>query len=224
MSHPAFVQYPSQASFGRPVPKSKIYDNGRVSARLKDLFVKQVEQIVWQYKLALETIHLSARPGVPEIQILQIQLKLSELHHDVLRCIDQAIPFPLIFELTFLGQSRVIAGYKRPGATEAGGWIVSEYFATDWFPADTERAAMPMALHLGSLYEQLLHRLVPLAPRPNEPLAALVERAGKIRSLRGELKKTISKLETEKQFNRKVEINSALRKLKCDLELLGDSQ
>jgi hypothetical protein len=31
--------------------------------RLKDLFVEQVEQIVWQYKLAPETINLPARRG-----------------------------------------------------------------------------------------------------------------------------------------------------------------
>ena len=221
MSHPAFVQYPAQAAFGRTIPKSKIYDNGSVSARQKELFVKQVDQIVWQYKLAPETVHLPARPGVPEIQVLQIQLKLPELHHDVLRCIDQAIPFPLIFEMTFQGQSQVIAGYKRPGATETGAWISSEYFATAWLPADTARAAMPIALHLGSLYEQLLQRLVPLAPRPLEPLADFVARVCKVRALRVEATKMASKLEVEKQFNRKVEINAQLRQLQSQVEALS---
>lgn len=224
MSHPAFVQYPPQAAFGRTIPKIKIYDNGSVSTRLKELFVKQVEQIVWQYKLAPETIHLSARPDVPEIQILQIQIKVPELHHDVLRCIDQAVPFPLIFELAFQDRNQVVAGYKRASVSAAGDWAISEYFSTGWLPAGTERTAMPMALHLGGLYEQLLQRLVPLVPRPQEPLIELVARASRIRSLRSEVAKTVSKLETEKQFNRKVEINSTLRKLKCDLELLGDSQ
>ena len=39
---------------------------------MKDLFVAQVEQIVWQYKLAPETINLPATPGVPEIQVFGI--------------------------------------------------------------------------------------------------------------------------------------------------------
>jgi hypothetical protein len=67
---------------------------------LKDLFVEQVEQIVWRYKLAPETINLPAKPGVPEIQVFAIQLKTPELHRDVLRCIDGAVQFPIIFELT----------------------------------------------------------------------------------------------------------------------------
>lgn len=221
MSHPAFIQYPPQAAFGRTIPKNKIYDNGSVSSRLKGLFVKQVEQISWKYKLAPETIRLPARPGVPEIQILRIQLKLPDLHHDVLRCIDQAIPFPLIFELNFQERSQVIAGYKRPSSTDAGDWAISEYFATDWLPADTERAAMPMALHLGSLYEQLLQRLVPLAQRPLEPLGEFVTRVCKVRSLQGEAAKMASKLEIEKQFNRKVEINAQLRQLQSQVEALS---
>jgi hypothetical protein len=58
------------------------------------LFVEQVEQIVWQYKLAPETINLPAKPGVPELQIFSIQLKTPELNLDVLRCIDGAVQFP----------------------------------------------------------------------------------------------------------------------------------
>jgi Domain of unknown function (DUF4391) len=49
--------------------------------RVKKLFVQQVEQIVWQFKLAPETINLPARPAVPEIQVFAIQLKTPELNH-----------------------------------------------------------------------------------------------------------------------------------------------
>jgi len=97
--HPAFIAYPKQATFGRTLPKNKIYENSGATARLRELFVRQVEQIVWQYKLAPETINLPAKPGVPEIQVFAIQLKTPELNLDVLRCIDGAVQFPIIFEL-----------------------------------------------------------------------------------------------------------------------------
>lgn len=54
-----------------------------------------MEQIVWAYKLAPETLHLPARPGVPEIQAFSLQLKTQELDRAVLRCIDGAILFPI---------------------------------------------------------------------------------------------------------------------------------
>jgi hypothetical protein len=216
----ALIAYPKQAAFGRVLPKNKIYEHSGANTRLKDLFVKQVEQIIWQYKLAPETLHLPARPGVPEIQIFTIQLKTTELHIDVLRCIDGAIPFPIVFELVFEGKTQVIAAYKRPSESDASHWVLSDYFASDWLPTDHERTAMPVALHLGGLYEQLLHRLIPLSARPQEALTELVLRVEQAQAKQRELDKATARLAKEKQFNRKVEINAHLRQLKNELEEL----
>lgn len=213
----ALIAYPKQAAFGRVLPKNKIYEHSGANTRLKDLFVKQVDQIIWQYKLAPETLHLPTRPGVPEIQIFSIQLKTAELHADVLRCIDGAIPFPIVFELTFDGRTQVVAAYKRPNEFDASRWVLSSYFASDWLPLDRERTAMPVALHLGGLYEQLLHRLIPLSARPQETLAELVARVEQVQAKQREVGKTTAKLAKEKQFNRKVEINAELRKLRTEL-------
>jgi hypothetical protein len=216
----SLIAYPSQAAFGRTLPKAKVYEHSGASARLKDLFVKQVDQIVWAYKLAPETIHLAARSGVPEIQVFSLQLKMQELHLDVLRCIDGAIPFPIVFELAFKGRTQVIAAYKRPNEADASRWVTSGYFATDWLPAGCQRTAMPVALHMGSLYEQLLYRLIPLPARPREPLTDLVARVEQAQAKQRELGKIAARLAKERQFNRKVEINAGLRKLKAELEAL----
>lgn len=219
--HPAFISYPKQATFGRPLPKSKIYEHSGANTRLKDLFVGQVEQIVWQYKLAPETINLPAKPGVPEIQVFAIQLKTHELNLDVLRCIDGAVQFPVIFELSFDGRTQVVAAYKRPSESDASRWVLSDYFATEWLPSDNQRTAMPLALDLGSLYEQVLQRLIPLPTRQQEGLADLVARVEQVTAKQREVEKAASKLAKEKQFNRKVEINASLRQLKNELEQLS---
>lgn len=219
-SNTAFINYPKQAVFGRTLPKNKIYEHSGANTRLKDLFVEQVEQIVWQYKLAPETINLPARPGVPELQIFSIQLKTLELNMDVLRCIDGAVQFPVIFELSFDEQTKVIAAYKRPNESDASRWVLSDYFTTAWLSSDYERAAMPLALDLGSLYEQVLHRLIPMPARPQETLADLVSRVELVAAKQREVEKAASRLAKEKQFNRKVEINAHLRRLKNELEEL----
>ena len=221
----ALFAYPKQAEFGRVLPKNKIYEHSGANTRLKDLFVKQVEQIVWRYKLAPETINLAAKSGVPEIQVFAIQLKTPDLHRDVLRCIDGAIPFPIIFELT-QGQgaeasTQVIAAYKRPNEADAASWVCSEYFEAGWRPAETVRAPLPLALDLGVLYQQLLVRLVPVTARTEEPLRDLVARAEEFTAKEREVAKAESRIAKEKQFNRKVEINATLRQLKTELEQLS---
>jgi hypothetical protein len=224
LSHPALISYPKQAAFGRTLPKNKIYEHSGANRRLKDLFVEQVEQVVWQYKLAPETINLPAKPGVPEIQVFTIQLKTPELHQDVLCCIDGAVPFPILFELIHgqgeEGCTQVIAAYKRPNAADANRWVRSDYYTTEWLPARSERAAMPLALDLATLYEQILRRLIPLPTRPQESLAELVARVELVAAKRREVEKAASKLAKEKQFNRKVAINATLRTLNTELEQL----
>ena len=215
-----FISYPRQAAFGRVLPKNKIYEHSGANTRLKDLFVEQVEQIIWQYKLAPETINLPAKPGVPEIQVFAIQLKTPELHLDVLRCIDGAVQFPIVFELGFDGRTQVIAAHKRPNEADASRWVLSDYFETVWLPSDIERAAMPLALDLGGLYEQMLHRLIPTTARPQESLGDFVARVELVAAKQREVEKTASKLAKQMQFNRKVEINATLRQLKNELEQL----
>lgn len=128
--------------------------------------------------------------------------------------------FPIIFELSFDGRTQVIAAYKRPNESDASRWVLSDYFATAWLPSDIERAAMPLALDLGGLYEQALHRLIPTPARPQESLADLVARVELVAAKRREVERASSRLAKEIQFNRKVEINAHLRQLKNELEEL----
>jgi len=219
MSH-ALFHYPKQAAFERPLPKNKIYEHAKPSSALREQFVTQVDKIVWQYKLAPETVNLPARPGVPEIQIFAIALKTPELSEDVLRCIDQAIPFPIIYQLTFEDRIKSKAAYKRPSDADASKWVVDSYFETDWQLSDTERSELPVALDLAGLYEQMLRRLLPLPPRAGETLKAQVERLGQLRSKQNECRKMEARLQKEQQFNRKVELNAQLRVLQAALEKL----
>lgn len=215
------IAWPAQAAVGRPVPKSKIYSRSKRNTRLKDLFVRQVEQIVWQYKLAPETINLPAQPGVPEIQIFGLQLKSAALHYDVLRAIDGAVQYPVLFELTWNHRVRAVACYKRPGETDTGRWVTGDYYSGPWEQVDRPRTPMPVALQLGGLYEQLLQSLMPLAVRPGETLARLVERIALVKAKEREVERATARLNKEIQFNRKVEINANLRKLKAELEELS---
>ena len=221
----ALFAYPKQAAFGRVLPKNKIYEHSGANTRLQRLFVEQVEQIVWQYKLAPETINLPARPGVPEIQVFSIQLKSADLHEDVIRCIDGAVKFPILFEL-HQGQgdqakTQVVAAYKRPSEADASRWVLSSYFATEWMPAATARTAMPLALDMAHLYAALLQGLMPLPARPQETLPDWIARIEQAKAKRREVEKIQAKLAKEKQFNRKVEINATLRQLTSELEQLS---
>lgn len=210
--------YPPNAAFGRVLPKSKIYEHAGPTRATKELFIRQVEQIAWQYKLAPETINIAGTAAVPEIQVFSVDLKDGELRPEVLRCIDLAIPFPIIFELRFNDRIRPIAACKRPNEADFAKWVISDYFGDDWLPGNTPRQPLPVAFDLAALHGQLLQPLMPYSARPGENLHALVERTERIRLKQRELERCEARLQKEKQFNRKVAINAELRDLKQELK------
>jgi hypothetical protein len=216
-----FFEYPKSAAFGRVLPKTKIYDHARASSRLKQLFVDQVEQVIWRFKLAPETINLASTKDITEIQVFGVTLRAGSLDEDVLRAIDKAIPYPLIFELAHGGKRKAIAAFKRPSEVDSEKWVVSEYFATDWEAEDNPRKPLPTALNLGGLYDRLLSALMPTEAGAAEPLETRVRRVEALRAKEREVERIKQRLGREQQFNKRVAINAELRAAINELNELG---
>ena len=215
--------YPEKAAFNRVLPKTKIYANAKPSKSIKDKFVSQISEITWKYKLSPETTNLAARGGFTEIQVFEIELKEPELSIDVLAVIDKAIPYPIFFQLRYDDQVKGIAAFKRPAEDGSGAWVIEEYFESGWTDATTPATPLPVALDLKALYEQMLLTYIALPPCNGESFASLVERIRQIRKCRRELKALEAKMNSEKQFNRKVELNANVRSLQSQLTALMKS-
>jgi predicted RNase H-like nuclease (RuvC/YqgF family) len=66
----------------------------------------------------------------------------------------------------------------------------------------------------------MLFAYIDLLPREGEALEVLVERVKLIRKYRRELRALEAKMKSEKQFNRKIELNAKVRNLKSQLKTL----
>ena len=217
----ALFAWPSKALVARPVAKAKIYAHAKPTAALRALFVDQVESITWAYKLAPETINLPAKPDVPEIEVFEIALKLPDVNHAVLRCIDNAIPFPILFVLRYDGHSQAVAAYKRPSDAASGQWVVGDYHAAPWQKDSVVRPGLPVALDLQGLYEQLLRQHFAVPARAGESLRDQLDRLSLLSAKQAAAAKLEARLVQEKQFNRKVEINAQLRTIRTELLALA---
>lgn len=212
--------YPPSTALHRVVPKTKIYAHATTSKRLKTLFATQVGEITWAHKLSPETLHLPARDGIEEIQVFSLALKSPHLDPAILHLIDRAIPFPLLFELVHEETIRFAAAYKRPSAADPKKWVIEATFETEPRATSVPRTVLPVAVDLATLHEQLLRAHIALEPRPGEGLQALVERHKAAAALRVELPRLENRIAREKQFNRRVEMNTALRRLRTELKQL----
>jgi hypothetical protein len=205
--------YPEKARYGRVIPKTKIFEKASVPSSVRKLFASQVEKLVWEYKLAPDTVNLPERDGVLEIQVIITSLKTPDFDPALLRVLDRSIPHPVFFEIHTHGKAQTWAAYKRPHETNPGEWVVGDYFSSPKRSLHAVRSALPLALDLFGLYESMLRSMM-LPAKPDESLRAHVDRMSTFRVAQGEMRSLTSRLRREKQFPRKVDLERELRTLR----------
>ena len=212
--------FPKTAEFGRVLPKSKIYQHSTLKTKVKELFVLQVEKITWSYKLSPETINIPASKDVQEIQVFTIDLRIGELSFDILKTIDKAIPSPILFILKYNGKYQYAAAYKRLSEADKSKWVISQYLQSEWISNDSEKVNLPVVLNMEMLYQSFLKNLSPLSLKKDESLDNLLSRVEQLHLKKQEAIKLQNRIKKEKQFNRRVELNRTLNKLKSEIEKL----
>jgi hypothetical protein len=108
------------------------------------------------------------------------------------------------------------AAWKRPSQAEAGKWVAATHAFSPWLPTDAPREALPPALDMAALYAGLLEPL-PQKRAPDETISDRIARAEQVVQIEREISRLEASLKREKQFNRKVEINAALRAAKSQM-------
>ena len=110
---------------------------------------------------------------------------------------------------------------KRPSNAASDQWVLGDYHAAPWQPDDLPCHGLPVALDLQGLYEQLLRQHLAMPARTGETLRDQLDRLAQLQAKQVAAARLETQLAQEKQFNRKVEINAALRQLKTELEQLS---
>ncbi|MGD9419841.1 MAG: DUF4391 domain-containing protein [Verrucomicrobiota bacterium JB025] len=215
-------EYPPATLVNRVIPKTKILENARPTARLKALLTQEIQQIRWHAKLSPETVKLAATPQVPEIQIFHLKLKGPDIHTDLLQLLDRTIPQPILFELENAdGLLAHSAAHKRPSEADVSQWVTGPRFTASFGKAPATFPPLPTALDLGRLYAALLAPLLPLAARKGESLPGQITRCDQYQSQQRKLAQLTAKVNREKQFNRRVALNQELNALKAELGRLS---
>ncbi|EPQ3967358.1 DUF4391 domain-containing protein [Acinetobacter baumannii] len=219
-------KFPAQAKVDRLIPKNKFYEQGKANTKIEQLFVDQVENIRWAYKLASSTIHLQDQEDLKEIQIVRVKSRVTDLDVSILSFIDKLILTPIIFEVVYQDKVKVFATYKRLNQVDKTKAVIGQYYASDWLD-DAGRVELPLYLNLADLYEHFITQLLPIASSEDlendDELVSIelkLQQAQQIKTLQKQLAKLRSKLKAEKQFNRKIELNKHIQTIETDLNKL----
>ena len=216
-------KFPRQAKVDRLIPKNKFYEQGKANTKIEQLFVDQVENIRWAYKLASSTIHLQDQEDLKEIQIFRVKSRVEDLDVSILSFIDKLILTPIIFEVVYQDKVKVVATYKRLNQADKTKAVIGQYYASEWLE-DHDRIELPLYLKLADLYEHFIAQILPITSSEDSgdddesvSIELKLQKAQQLESLQKQLDKLKSKLRNEKQFNRRVELNKQLQNLQLQI-------
>lgn len=211
--------FPDSTEFNKRIPKQKFYENIEVSSSLRRVFVEQIKIVYWRNKLAVSTLNIASGESVTEIEVFEVRLTEPILEETVLRQIDKEIPYHILFILTCDGKAQAWIGYKEAAVSGSNAFKVNRYYHTEWMPENELRFSID-GLNMDAVYENLVRQIAGeiLQTNSNERLKDSVERDEGRRRLEKQIAALESKLNKEKQLNRRMEYNTELKKLRKELE------
>ena len=205
---------PMTTEFNKRIPKQKFYENIAVTPAMKKAFVEQIRIIYWRNKIATTTLNLAAGEQVTEIEVFEVRLSAPELDESVLRQIDREIPYHILFLLEYEGKYRAVIGYKE-AAVRKTAFKVDRYYSTDWMDEDDLPVHLE-GLTLDAVYENFVRQIAGdvLGAGESTSLKDSVEQQKQREQLEKQIVALEAKIRKEKQLNRRMEMNTELKKLR----------
>lgn len=200
---------PEQSHVHKFIPKSKFFEKAVVSTKLKKEFTDKIQKIIWQYKLAEDTISVPMTKKVEEIQIFELQLKEREIPKNVLKIIDKSIPYPILYLFTYEGH--VAYGITLKGEGE------QRYYFSDW---DDKMIFNFVSTDLERVYQGMVTTFIKKVATETKDFKVIIEVDKKAETLEKEISALKIKIKNERQFNIKVEWNNILQSKERELETL----
>lgn len=216
------IGLPKTTEFNKRIPKQKFYENIDISPALKKIFFEQVRNIYWKNKIAASTTNLAAGNDVTEIEVFEVRLNSPVLDNGLLRQIDKEIPYHILFLLEYQGKYQAWIGYKEAAASGNNAFKVNGYYHTEWLTED-ELPLKLEGLNLDAVYENVVRQIAGdklNAETSSETLKESVARDEQKQALQKKIATLQNKIRKEKQLNEQMQMNTELKKLKKELEVL----
>lgn len=212
-----YFNLPKSTEISKVIPKNA-FDSYTNTAQ-KKLFTNKVHKIVWMHKIAQNTVNLPYSL-IEEIQVFEISLKEKVEIGQILDIIDKSIPYHIIFIIFFEDEVYISASKKHLHAVKNDISVIDWTFKTEWFPAEKKLYQIELKKDLDTVFSEFCGQLSQHKANVNLPIETLIQKEEEVYKLQQSIKGLKSKISKCKQFNKKVELNQALRLAEKKLNIL----
>lgn len=194
-------ELPKNCYVNKFLPKKIFYEKVGVSSGVKNEFVNLVDRITWLYKLSPDTIGIPKTDSIEEIQIFQIDVKEKRIPLSVIKTITKGVQYKILFLIKY--NDDFCYSIK-----------VDDNYSSEW---NDDINFEFNAINLERVFENIV-KSVMKEENNQKQFNQILEEKSTITDLQKKINQLQQKIKSEKQFNRKIELNKELNNLNRIME------
>lgn len=202
-------QLPKATIVDRFIPKNSF--DQFINTKQKNEISEYVKRINWVNRLSLETINLSGST-IQEIQIFSIELKTKNKIRDILNIIDKAIPYHIIFIISFEDDIYISTSAKHSHVNNENQSVIDYTFDNEWLNKNDFTFKLELKNNLDWIFKNFCE-LITNSNQDAKSIQEFVDSKKENDALNREIEKLKAQIKNCKQFNKKVELNLKLKQL-----------
>lgn len=192
------IELPKECIVDKFIPKKIFYEKVNLSSNLKQEFVDKIDKIYWKYKISEDTLNISKTENVEEIEIFELTLKEKVNCQNIIKVITKNIPYIILFEICYKDEVQYAIKHN------------DDIYFTNW----NEKINFNFnGIDLNVVYENIIRSVTNISEQSNN-IDEELEKGKKLKEVQKEIERLENKMKAEKQFNKKVELNKNILKLK----------
>lgn len=199
------IELPKECIVDKFIPKKIFYEKVSLSSNLKQEFV---DKIYWKYKISEDTLNISKTENVEEIEIFELTLKEKVNCQNIIKVITKNIPYIILFEICYNDEVQYAIKHN------------DDIYFTNW----NEKIDFNFnGIDLNVVYENIIRSVTNISEQSNN-IDEELEKDKKLKEVQKEIERLENKMKSEKQFNKKVELNKNILELKKQKEELSNNE
>ena len=195
---------PQRTEINKPLHKTKVFEKFDLTASQRDSFDADISRMFITHVVAESTIPtIKAGNEIADFYIIEVSLKRREYAPKNIELLAKFIPRKILFVLHFEEQAQLAIHHTK-------------LICSTWQQCDTLN--IPLAgLDLDAVWENIVATIGSITVQEGNTLTEQIKSDEQKSKLQKQIQLLQQKLNKEKQYNRQIEINAEIKRLKKQL-------
>jgi len=238
-----FIEIPKNCEVGNKIHKKLFFENASMSKADKDIFTKNINRIIWDYSLKPDNINIKPFTSdireYDEVEFISVNLRSPGKTKRIAEIVMRTIPYPMVLSFENHNEVRLFTGHMRFNQADRSKNTIEEFIYTEWIDLDNldeNDIALFEDLKLKNLnftnfltfYNCIIENIIRYNISKISTISSdlgvyeLKDIYDEINNINNKIELIKGKIKKETQFNRIVEFNMEIKRLKDKREgLIG---